>query len=72
MSNQPEALVLADVLDDLHKYGGIAVDRQASLLRSQHARIEVLEKALRDLLDSELTVSDIVLIRKAREALEQP
>lgn len=46
MSKQPKALELADVLDDLHRYGGIAVKPAAETLRSQHQLIGELVEAV--------------------------
>jgi hypothetical protein len=70
VSTQPEALRLADLIQS--RYGNDINDEAAAELRRQHAEIERLRGALREIAaDTEWPMSGAIAQRVARRALKE-
>lgn len=75
MTKQPEALRIADVLIGSPQCTGTPIWEAADILRRQHALIENLQKALREVPSTQLHYADHIrrqheAIKVLREALE--
>jgi hypothetical protein len=71
VSEQPDALRLADALDNALVYG-LRGREAAAELRRQHAEIERLQGALREIAaDTEWPMSGAIAQRVARRALKE-
>ena len=69
MTKQPEALRLADVLIGSPQFTGTPIWQAADMLRAQNALIEDLQKALREVPNTQLQYADH--IRRQHEAIQK-